>query len=161
PFADLDADERWRLAFYVSQFAASDAQRDSGAQAWQRGAGRTLFSGLPALVTVTPAEAQRHGEDADAILAYLRAHPAQVESPARSPIAFSVATLGRSLLAYRAGNTDEAYRLAVTAYLEGFELTEATLDNRDRALRTRTEAAMMGYRNAIKAARPLAEVDAN
>ena len=160
-FADLSAEERWKLAFYVSQFAASDAQRERGAQAWQRGEGRTLFSGLPALVTMTPAEAQRQGGDAEAILTYLRHEPAQLESSARSPIAFSIATLGRSLAAYRAGNADDAYRLAVTAYLEGFELTEASLDNRDRALRTRTEAAMMAYRNAIKAGRPLAEVESD
>jgi len=161
PFADLSAEERWKLAFYVSQFTASDAQRERGAQAWQRGEGRKLFSGLPALVTMTPAEAQRQGGDTDAILAYLRHEPAQVEASARSPIAFSIATLGRSLTAYRAGDADEAYRLAVTAYLEGFELTEASLDNRDRVLRTRTEAAMMSYRNAIKAGRPLTEVESN
>jgi high-affinity iron transporter len=161
PFADLSAEERWKLAFYVSQFAASDAQRERGGQAWQRGEGRKLFSALPALVTMTPAEAQRQGGDADAILAYLRHEPAQLEASTRSPIAFSVAALGRSLAAYRAGNADQAYSLAVTAYLEGFELTEASLDNRDRALRTRTEAAMMGYRNAIKAGRPLAEVESD
>lgn len=161
PFADLSAEERWKLAFYVSQFAASDAQRERGVQAWQRGEGRKLFTGLPALVTMTPVEAQRQGGDAEAILAYLRHEPAQLEASAHSPITFSIAALGRSLAAYRAGNADDAYRLAVTAYLEGFELTEASLDNRDRGLRTRTEAAMMDYRNAIKTGRPLAEVESD
>jgi high-affinity iron transporter len=160
-FNNLSAEDRWRLAFYVSQFAASDAQRARGAQAWARGEGRTLFSALPALVTMTPAEAQQQGADAESILAYLRADPTQLEPSARSPIAFSTATLGRSLAAYRAGNAQEAYQLAVTAYLEGFELTEASLDNRDRELRTRTEAAMMAYRNAIKAGRPMVEVEAD
>src|SRR4249920_3216526 len=107
---------------------------------------------------MTPAEARQQGGNAESILAYLRAEPAQVEASARTPIAFSIATLGRSLEAYRAGKAEEAYQLGVTAYLEGFELIEASLDNRDRDLRTRTEAAMMGYRNAIKAGRPMVEV---
>ncbi|HEY3227660.1 MAG TPA: cytochrome c/FTR1 family iron permease [Roseiflexaceae bacterium] len=158
-FSDLSAEERWKLAFYVSQFAASDAQRARGAQAWARGEGRTLFSSLPAVVTMTPAEARQQGSNTESILAYLRAEPALAEPSARTPIAFSIATLGRSFEAYRSGNAEEAYQLAVTAYLEGFELVEASLDNRDRELRTRTEAAMMGYRNAIKAGRSMAEVE--
>ncbi len=94
-FSDLSAEERWRLAFYVSQFAASDSQRERGARAWERGDGRALFSSLPALVTMTPAEARQQGGNAESILAYLRAKPAQVEASARTPIAFSIATLGR------------------------------------------------------------------
>jgi high-affinity iron transporter len=159
-FTDLSAENRWKLAFYVSQFAASDAQRAHGAEAWKRGEGRDQFSSLAALVTKTPAEARRQGDDTESILAYLRAEPAEVEA-ARTPVAFSIAMLARSLEAYRAGNAEEAYRLAVTAYLEGFELIEASLDNRDQELRTRTEAAMMGYRNAIRAGRPVVEVEAD
>lgn len=158
-FGDLSAEERWKLAFYVSQFAATDTQRALGAQAWERGEGRSIFDSLPAVVTMTSAEAEQKGGDAESILAYLRAEPAQVEPSARTPIAFSIATLGRSLEAYRSGSAEEAYQLAVSAYLEGFELVEASLDNRDRELRTRTEAAMMGYRNAIKAGRPIVEVE--
>jgi high-affinity iron transporter len=159
-FTDLSAENRWKLAFYVSQFAASDAQRAHGAEAWKRGEGRDQFSSLAALVTKTPAEARRQGDDTESILAYLRAEPAEVEA-ARTPVAFSIAMLARSLEAYRAGNAEEAYRLAVTAYLEGFELIEASLDNRDQELRTRTEAAMMGYRNAIRAGRSVVEVEAD
>ena len=43
-----------------------------------------------------------------------------------------------------------AYRLAVTAYLEGFELAEPSLAGSDRTLLRRTEQAMMAYRNAVK-----------
>lgn len=160
-FTDLSTEDRWKLAFYVSAFAGSDAQRALGAQAWKRGEGRTLFSSLAAVVTTNPAEARRRGGDTEPILAYLRAEPAEVEASARTPIAFSIAMLARSLEAYRSGNAEEAYRLAVTAYLEGFELTEASLDNRDRELRTRTEAAMTGYRNAIRAGMPIVQVEAD
>ena len=40
---------------------------------------------------------------------------------------------------YQAGKPEEAYQLAVNAYLEGFELAEAALDNRNHELRTRIE----------------------
>ena len=159
-FADLSADERWKLAFYVSQFASSDEQRTRGAQAWRRGEGRAPFNSLAMVVSMTAAEARQRGGDTESILAYLRAEPVQVELSARSPIAFSIATLERSLDVFRGGDPEEAYQLAVTAYLEGFELAEASLDNRDRELRTRTEAAMMGYRNAVKAHKPAGEVEA-
>ena len=42
-------------------------------------------------------------------------------------------------------------RLAVTAYLEGFELAEPQLANSHPDLLRRTEQAMMSYRNAVKA----------
>ena len=160
-FSTLDQQDRWKLAFYVSQFSATDAQRVRGASAWKQGDGRVLFPNLAAVVTTTPAEAAQHGAASEAILAFLRTEPTQFAVDAPSPIDFSAATLARSLSQYRNGNATEAYQLAVTAYLEGFELVEASLDNRDHELRNRTEAAMMAYRNAVKAQQPIAEVDAS
>jgi high-affinity iron transporter len=160
-FSALSPDERWKLAFYVSQFGATDAQRARGASVWESGEGRALFGKLSSVATTTPAEARQQGADAEAMLAYLRANPWQVNPVAQSPIAFSIATLESSLAAYRDGKSAEAYQLAVTAYLEGFELTEASLDNRDRELRNRTEAALMGYRNAVKAGRAVGQVEAD
>ncbi len=160
-FSALSPDERWKLAFYVSQFGATDAQRARGASVWESGEGRALFGKLSSVATTTPAEARQQGADAEAMLAYLRANPGQVNPVAQSPIAFSIATLESSLAAYRDGKSAEAYQLAVTAYLEGFELTEASLDNRDRELRNRTEAALMGYRNAVKAGRAVGQVEAD
>ena len=159
PFSTLSEEQRWKLAFYISQFASSDELRMRGAAAWAAGEGRSTVTDMPALVTMTPADARRHGSDTEAVLAYLRSAPAQLAPTPRSPIAFSLETLARSLEAYRGGNAEDAYQLAVTAYVEGFELTEAGLDSRDHVLRTRTEAAMMAFRNAIKQGRPVAEVE--
>lgn len=161
PFAAMSADDRWKVAFYVSQFAETDAQRARGAGLWQSGQGRSPFGNLQALVTMTPAEARTQGAEAESILAYLRANPGQITPDTQSPIAFSIATLERSMVAYREGKANDAYQLAVSSYLEGFELVEASLDNRDRELRNRTEAAMMGYRNAVKSTRPSADVEAD
>jgi len=148
-FQQLSTDDRWKLAFYISQFTANDEQRHQGAAAWSNGEGRALFSGLASLVMTTPAEARNQGGSAEAILAWLRTHPAAVTGNV-SPVGFSIQTMERSLSAWRAGHTEEAYQLSVTAYLEGFELAERSIDDVDRDLRTRTEQAMMAYRNAVR-----------
>jgi high-affinity iron transporter len=150
PFSSLSPEQRWELAFYVSRFASTDAQRANGAEAWEHGQGRGAFPDLAAVVTTTPEDARRKDETTEAVLAYLRANPAQIAPP--SPIAFSIATLRESFQRYQAGQPDEAYQLAVNAYLEGFELAEGSLDSRDHELRTNVEAGMMEYRNALKQA---------
>jgi len=148
PFSALSPEQRWELAFYVSRFASTDAQRARGAEAWERGHARGVFPDLAAVVTTTPGDARGKDASTEDVLAYLRANPAQI-TPA-SPIAFSIATLQESFQRYQAGKPDEAYQLAVNAYLEGFELAEGSLDSRDHDLRTRVETAMMEYRNALK-----------
>ncbi|HEY7759320.1 MAG TPA: cytochrome c/FTR1 family iron permease [Burkholderiales bacterium] len=153
-FAQLSEEERWALAFHVSAFAADDALRARGAAAWGRGAGRDRFPDLAAVATATPSEARSAGAEAEAILAFLRSQPAAAGAAPGSPIDFSIATLDRSREAWRAGRTDEAYQLAVSAYLEGFELAEAGLAGSDPELTRRTEQAMMAYRNAIQAGAP-------
>jgi high-affinity iron transporter len=148
-FQQLPAEDRWKLAFYISQFVATDDVRRQGASAWEKGEGRTLFTGLMPLVTMTPAEARAKGSSADAVLAWLRTNPGAVAGKV-SPVAFSIQTMERSLAAWKEGHGEEAYQLAVTAYLEGFELAEGSIDDVDRDLRTRTEQAMMAYRNAVR-----------
>lgn len=149
-FSQLTDEQRWALAFHVSTFSAEPALIKSGEAAWRKGDGHAAFPDLAAVVTTTPAEASGNGVGNDATLAYLRQHPQAVTAAATaSPLDFSLTTLAQSLEAVRSGRRDEAYRLAVTAYLEGFELAEPALANRDRDLLKRTEQAMMAYRNAI------------
>lgn len=159
-FGDLSEEQRWALAFYVGGLSADETLRARGAAAWERGAGRERFPNLAAVATTTPAEARDHGEENVAILAHLRSRPADVSAGGESPIEFSLATLERSHEAWRAGHAEDAYQLAVTAYLEGFELAEAALTNSAPDLRRRTEQAMMAYRNAIKSDAPAEQVDA-
>jgi len=159
-FGHLSAEQRWQLAFYVSRFSASDAQRRAGEAAWKSGEGRAEFPDLAPVVTMTPGEARASGGSTEAVLAYLRSQPAAIQAGDRSPIAFSIDGMHESLSAFRAGDREQAYRLAVTAYLEGFELAEASIDNVDRGLRARTEQAMMAYRNALQSGAPTTEVEA-
>jgi high-affinity iron transporter len=156
-FGHLSAEERWALAFRVSQFSATDAERSAGEAAWRAGTGKAQFATLGAVVMMTPSEAR--SQSLEDVLAYLRSEPRAVEAGKPSPIGFSIATLERSRAVWREGRSDEAYRLAVTAYLEGFELAEAAIDSADRGLRTRTEQAMMAYRNALHGGAPVSDVE--
>lgn len=160
-FTDLDDAQRWALAFLVSGFVSDDPQRNAGAALWTSGKGRDWFKSTADVVLTTPQEATaRGGGDAAAVLAYLRSNPAASQSTGNSPLDVSIQTLSQSFAAYKDGNAKRAYDLAVSAYLEGFELAEAKLDSVDRALRPRIEAAMLDYRNQVKANAPLATVEA-
>ena len=159
-FASLGEAERWALAFYVSGLATPDAAREQGAALWKRGVGRSELGSLRALVMATPKEVSaRSGADALAVLAYLRREPGALASGRESPIDFSARVLGESLEAYRRGDTTRAHQLAVTSYLEGFELVEAPLGAVDGALKTRVETEMLRYRTLVQSGAPREAVE--
>lgn len=159
-FARMTDDQRWALAFHVAGFSSDAELVRAGRAAWSAGERSDAFPDLARVVTATPAEARSSGVGNDAALAFLRAHPDVLIPRQAAPLDFSLATLARSLEAVRAGRHDDAYRLAVTAYLEGFELAEPALANRDADLLARTEKAMMDYRNALRAGAGSASVEA-
>lgn len=150
-FNQLREDERWALAFYVSDFFASSDERARGKALWQAGEYRALFPNVGQLTQATPAAtAAQNGNKGLAVLAYLRTAPDRVTPGQSDPLALSREKLGQSLAAYRAGDVSRAYDLAVNAYLEGFELTEVGLRAIDPGLTQTIETAMSHYRQAIK-----------
>jgi len=160
-FAPLGEGQRWSLAFYVSTLAASREARERGAALWPRGVGKAELPDLRALVMATPRDvAARSGPDGAAVLAYLRSAPAALATGRESPIDLSARLLTESLEAYRRGDPARAHRLAVTSYLEGFELAEAPLGAVDSALKTRVEAEMLRYRTMLRSRAPRDEVEA-
>lgn len=155
-FTALKPAERWALAFYVSQFSATPAERQRGEALWQQGRYRELFPDLKHLTQATPAAlAAQHGEDGRAVLAYLRTTPEQVEAGKGSPLAVSHARLDESLKAARAADWQRAYDLAVSAYLDGFELVEPALSPVDGHLKRLLESKMSHYRQAVKQRQPV------
>jgi len=159
-FAPLSEGQRWSLAFYVSTLAASREARERGAALWPRGVGKAELPDLRALVMATPRDvAARSGPDGAAVLAYLRSAPAALAAGRESPIDLSARLLTESLDAYRRGDPARAHQLAVTSYLEGFELAEAPLSAVDSGLKTRVEAEMLRYRTMLKARAPRDEVE--
>ena len=160
-FPALSEAQRWTLAFHVSTLAGGADERERGAALWKGGAGKRELGDLRALVMATPREvAARLGGDGAAILAYLRTDPKVVGVGRESALELSARLLGESLEAYRGGDAPRAHRLAITGYLEGFELVEAPLSAVDGALKTRIETEMMRYRGMLEAGAPVDAVEA-
>ena len=150
-YHELKDEQRWVLAFYVSNFLASDAERTQGAAAWTQQKNKTLFTDLAGLTQATPQEIRiQHGQEGVNLLMYLRSQPQALTGEQESPLVFSARKLDESLALYRAGQHEAAYQMAVTAYLEGFELAEAGLAAIDPAMKTAIESEMLAYRALIK-----------
>ncbi|MCX7515024.1 FTR1 family protein [Frateuria hangzhouensis] len=146
----LSKPDRWSLAYYVGTLAYADAATE-GAQAWPHAeAARARLDNLDTLSRARVAQlAPMLGErQAAAIVGYLRAHPEALPKSA-SGLALARAKLGASLAAWQQGDTDEAQRLALSAYLDGVEPVEPQLDARDGTLRAELETAMAAYRTAV------------
>ena len=160
-FPALGEAQRWALAFYVSTLGVPAAERERGAALWRDGAGRGELRDLRALVMATPKEvAARGGRDAAAVLAYLASDPAALATGRESPLDLSARLIGESLDAYRRGDVARAQQLAITGYLEGFELVEGSLTGADSALKSRVEAEMLRYRTMLQSRAPRETVEA-
>jgi len=150
-FSELTEAQRWELAFHVANFAADDATRSKGAALWSAGKGRDAFPQLgPVAALSTNETLAAHGEDGVAIQAYLRAHPDVLIQSKPHPIRFASETLEKSVQAHAANDRATAGQLAIQAYLEGYELAEASVRAADADLATRTERAMMAYRMLLQ-----------
>jgi len=150
-YAALPEADRWALAFHAGGLAYGDAA--AGEDIWRSDAAvRALVPDLAALVALTPAELEsKLGADkAAAVTAFLRANADAVARPgAAASLDISRTRLRESLAAFTAGDRGEANRLALSAYLDGFEPVEAVLQTRDGALMREVEQAMAGFRQAI------------
>ena len=150
-YAALSEADRWALAFHSGGLAYGDAAE--GERIWRSdGAVRALVPDLAALVALTPGEleARLGAGKAATVTAFLRANPdAVTQSGGASSLDLSRTRLRESLAAYTAGDRAEANRLALSAYLDGFEPVEAVLQTRDGGLMLEVEQAMAGFRQAI------------
>jgi high-affinity iron transporter len=158
-FKQLDEDARWALAFHVASLAADDATRTEGGKLWQQGKARGAFSDLRNVATLSANEVrERFGAEAVLVQVYLRANPAALAATRPAPLDFAAAKIAESLTAYQRGDRDAAGQLAVTAYLEGFELVEPALQSVDAGLMRETEAQMMALRSLMRGGAPNEEV---
>ncbi|MBA2964483.1 MULTISPECIES: cytochrome c/FTR1 family iron permease [Ramlibacter] len=160
-FTELPEADRWALAFLVAGLRHAPERQAQGEALWRQGVGKAEMGDLRRLVTTTPAEqARTNGPDLGAVQAYLLAHPATLAGAGPAPLVVARQKLAEALAAYRGGDRAAARQLGITAYLEGFELVEAGLDNVDPGLRQKIEQAMMAVRSDIDAARPVAALEA-
>lgn len=160
PYDELSAEDRWALAFYVGQLAVDAAARAGGDALLADGSLKALLD-VQKMTVTTPAEAQREfGEKGGQLMGHLRTSPAPLFSR-ESPLRYSRHRLDDVLAAYSAGDSSEAYALAVESYLEGFELVEQGLNAVDSELRLEIEQAMTALRTRIRQGVPVASLEAD
>ena len=152
-FAALPDEDRWALAFFAGTLSHDDQMRTRGEQLWKNdAAARKAFPDLAAVTTVTEAAASGSvGPDAARDLtAYLRSHTEVASASGNTGgLALSRRRLDESLAAIRQGDKPGATRLALSAYLDGFEPLEPSLGARNKTLLTEVEDGMLAYRSAI------------
>ena len=161
-YGHLPESDQWALAFFVSTLAFPEAAAEVGKGRWEsESALRAEFPGLDALVQASPAIlSERLGAGAAReVLAYLRRNPAAVEAADAGRLDLGRTQLQASIAAYREGQLDEARRLALSSYLDGFEPLEPLLATHGDLL-GRVEGAMNAYRAAIASTAPAEEVSA-
>ncbi len=148
PFGLLSDHERWSLAFYVGSLASQ--ADDSGALA-----SLSPINNLKQLTTITPAEAlTQYGDAGASTMAALRRNPSELFAQNSDPLALARNLLEQSVSRYRQGDASEAQQLAVTAYLEGFEVVESGLSIKDAELSKEIEGAMAAFRNLLRQGAP-------
>ena len=146
-FPSLSSEDRWALSFYIGTLAYEPTAREQGARVWQQDPSpRSRIPNLETLVRKTENElASELGPDrAQAVLSYLRSTPAVLAG--ETGVALARSRLHQSMAAHEAGNTQEAARLALSAYLDGIEPIEPRLAARDAKLMTRVEGVMAEFR---------------
>ncbi len=160
-FDKLTSQQRWQLAFYVSNFFATDVERAKGEAYLTETKSRPIIKNLRQLTQSTPAQiAASYGDDAVAELAYLRSSPADLRTHTIAPLQVAEDSLRVSFEAYQNGDRKSAYDLAVAAYLDGFELVETSLDSAAHEMRVEIEKSMLKYRDMVKGDATEAEVQA-
>lgn len=154
PFGQLSDHERWSLAFYVGSLSAP-------AEGIDMAAGTAAITNLNQLTTTTPAEAQEaYGRNGAAMLANLRRNPTSLFAEETDPLTTARTLLSQSISRYELGATSEAQQLAITAYLEGFELVESSLRVKDDELSGEIEGQMAAFRNLLRNGAPLNQITA-
>lgn len=141
-FGHLTEQQRWSLALYVGGMAFSGAE-SPGTE------GNPLT--LEQLVMYSPQVLQENNPELSAdTIAALRADPRPLfdnqQGGSAGPVDYARAQLQSALTAYRQGDFRTARTLAVSAYLDGFELAENALDSHSPALRQSIERDLLAIR---------------
>lgn len=151
-FGTLSEDDRWAIAFFASTLSYSDSDRQLGAKLWSSDKSlHTVIAELGGLTqTAEAALSKRLGpENARVVLAYLRSHPEALGTPKTDSLALSKTKLRESLSMLENGDKAGASRLAISAYLDGFEPVEPALAIKNKILFEEIETTMGTYRAAL------------
>jgi high-affinity iron transporter len=146
-FAQLSEQDRWAIATYLGTFSHDAAQVAEGEKLWaQGGKAKAEIPSLERFVRVTEAElVPALGEpQAQAVVAYLHAHPEALAKAQPAGLSLAMDQLKASVSAYEAGDVKKAQDVALSAYLDGVEPYEQALAARNADLKTASKAKWAG-----------------
>ncbi len=157
-FTSLTEDQRWALAFYVAGLRDEPGVIAQGERLWNSGELREALPTLASFTSRTPAVIDANRETISPVLAYLRHHPEALVTSSEGPIQRTIDGLRDAVSAYDNDQADIALQLALSAYLEGYELIEAPLRTLDHELAIGIERDMQVLRNTIRDGVPADEL---
>ena len=129
---ELTDDQRWSLAFYLSNLRISDEYIERGRKSWEDRSYRGPAPNLTSLTSLTSNEISvRYGEQTNAVYAFLCSKPDALTAIKHSTLLFATEQLDQALSLFRSGDQSQALRYSVDAYLEGFDPMEISLGNLD------------------------------
>ncbi|MFC4346565.1 FTR1 family protein [Kordiimonas lipolytica] len=158
-YPHLSADDRWSLAAYVGSLGAKPNAASNGQRLWQQ-ADSAVPIDIQGYASLSPEEAAEKLSGGADVMAFLRTDPIALFDRKDAPLDVAMSLLQSGLESYQQGETEKAYTLTLTAYLEGFELAESTLSAVDGDLMRKIEAEMMQLRSAIRAEEPVDDITA-
>jgi high-affinity iron transporter len=151
-FSQLSDDDRWALAYFTSTLSYTAEEEQAGRQLWENN--RALRNAVPNLDALTQVTETSLGEilqpaTARNVLAFLRKEPSAVTASNTDNLGIAKARLAESIKSLEQGDNANASRLALSAYLDGFEIAEPALAAKDKALFETLERSMGAYRAAV------------
>lgn len=150
-FAQMAEQQRWSLAFYAGKLAFLSSQKPTG---------EDLTLSLQEMINHNPAQLiAKAPSESNLAVEWLRANPERLFVEQQNPLAITRKQLKLAFEENRKENYSEAANLAVSAYLDGFELVENSLEAHDTELRKSMEANMMNLRQLLSHSQKSDELD--
>lgn len=147
-FTQLKEQQRWSLAFYVGGLAFKDKNNST-----QPSTSSAQDLNLQNWINFNPSQLMNSDKNinADFIDTY-RSTPTLLFNKQQTPIDTTKSQLSAAISAFHNHEYAKANTLAVSAYLDGFELIENSLDARDEVLRKNIEVNLINLRQVINTA---------
>lgn len=166
-FPNLSDKEKWNLAFYVMTLGTNEKGGPNGSTPPLDKLPKELKD-YKILSTLTNDDIGRILEkstqskvDIQQVVPYVRLGVIEESNLKYENASLSNAStiLTKSLELYKQGKKEEAYKAALDAYFEGFEMVEPGLALKDRDMTLKIETEFSQFRQAIKEGEPIERVD--
>lgn len=151
-FTQLKEQQRWSLAFYVGGLAFKD-KSNSTQPSIQSSTNSAQDIDLQNWINFNPSQLIYSDENINAkFIDTYRSTPTLLFNKQQNPIDITKSQLSAAISAFHNQQYAKANTLAVSAYLDGFELIENSLDARDEVLRKNIEVNLINLRQVINTA---------